>query len=198
MNVTWLFLCRRLADICVLIYFFCHFTSAVGATADPDPKDLIGLATNGPFYPSGWRQISSDGFGRSPYFLTTLRRSKAYVMLLERQVSKPKSGERIRAVVTDAIAVVNPTSYRRFSRICYLAGEEANKMRSNILAEVRFAKFCDMTTALVRRAWRINLQTGKFDPIQNTRGLTCEYGYVALGEPDSREGCPSYNWRSEK
>lgn len=180
-----------LITLCLTSAFAADKTSA----DKPAPKELIGLETNGPFFPSGWKQIGSDGFGRSPYILTTLRRDKTYAMLLERQLNEPKKGERIRAVVTDAIGVGNPTSYHRFSHLCYFPGEEATKTTSNILAEIGFTKYCDMKTTLIRRAWRINLETGKFDPLISTKGLTCEYGYVSLGEPDFREGCPTYSFR---
>jgi hypothetical protein len=160
-----------------------------------DPKDLIGIETYGPSYPSGWTQIGSDGFGASPYILTTLQRNKSYALLLKKQLNEPKGGGRIRSVVTDAIDVSNPTSYHRFSRLCYFHGEEATKTNSNIFAEVGFAKYCDMKTTLIRRAWQINLKTGKFDFLTTTKGLTCEYGFVSLGEPDFREVCPTYNWR---
>lgn len=101
----------------------------------------------------------------------------------------------MRVIVTDAIRVDNPTSNHKFSRLCYWPADEAKKTESNIFANVGFAKFCDMKTTLIRRAWKVNLQTGKFDPIPNTKGLVCEYGFVSLGEPDFREGCPTYNWR---
>lgn len=160
-----------------------------------DPKDLIGIETYGPSYPSDWAQIESSGFGSSPYILTTLQRNKDYALLLKRQLNKPRRGERIRSTVTDAIGITDPTNHHRFSRLCYFRGEEATKTSSNIFAEVRFVKSCDMKTVLIRRAWKINLETGKFDPLTTTKGLTCEYGLVSLGELDSREGCPTYNWR---
>ena len=31
-------------------------------SAKQNPEDLIGLETNGPVYPNGWKQIGSDGF----------------------------------------------------------------------------------------------------------------------------------------
>jgi hypothetical protein len=164
-------------------------------TERSDPKDLIGIETYGPSYPSGWTQIESSGFGSSPYILTTLQRDKEYALLLKKQLNKPKKGERIRSTVTDAIGVRNPTNHHRFSRLCYFSGEEATKTSSNIFAEVGFVRYCDMKTALIRRAWKINLETGKFDPLITTKGVTCEYGLVSLGELDSREGCPTYNWR---
>ncbi len=180
---------------CALLCLLPAFAIDKIAASKPDPTDLIGIETNGPFFPSGWKQVGSDGFGRSPYILTTLRRDKTYAMLLEKQLNEPKKNERIRTVVTDAIRVGNPTSYHRFSRLCYFSDTEATKTTSNILAEVGFVKYCDMKTTLIRRAWRINLETGKFDSLTSTKGLICEYGLVSLGEPDFREGCSSYNWR---
>lgn len=162
----------------------------------PTPKDLIGLEIKGPFYPWGWEQIGSSGFGSSPYILTTLKLSnkKIYAMLLKRQINKPKKGERIHSIVTDAIRVDNPTSYHRFARLCYLPDDEPNKLKSTIFADVGFAKYCDMKTIIVKRAWKVNLETGKFDAL-STKGLVCEFGLVSVGEPDFREGCPTYNWR---
>lgn len=155
-------------------------------------KALIGLEIVGTTYPNGWTQIGSDGFGSSPYTLSTLRNSKTYGLLLERKMAEPKKGERIHVVVTDAIRVNDPTNQLKFSRLCYFAGDESRKTESNIFANVGFAKFCDLKTTLIRRAWKVNLQTGKFDSIQNTKGLICEYGFVSIGDTDFREGCPTY------
>ena len=161
----------------------------------PNPAELIGLETIGPIYPNGWNQIGSDGFGSSEYMLTTLRNGNSYALLLKRQLNTPKAGERIHSVITDAIRVDNPTSQLKFSRLCYFSGDEAKKTESNIFANVGFARYCDMKTTLIRRAWKANLQTGKFDPIKDTKGLVCEYGFVSIGDTDFREGCPTYGLR---
>ncbi len=148
------------------------------------PTELIGLETNGPFYPDGWKQVASTGFGKSLVILTTLRRGKQYAMLLERQTNMPKPGERIRSVVTDAISLRNAISYHQTAHLCYAPGQEPSKTTANYLAEVGFAKYCDMKTTLIYRAWKINLQTGKFDVVPSTKGMVCEFGYISIGEPD--------------
>jgi hypothetical protein len=171
------------------------FAADKAAKISPDPGELIGLETIGPFYPFGWTQIGSDGFGSSPFMLSTLRNGNLYALLLQRQLNEPKRGDRIRAVVTDAIRVDNPTSQLKFSRLCYFAGDESKKTESNIFANVGFARYCDLKTTLIRRAWKANLQTGKFDEIKDTKGLICEYGFVSVGDTDFREGCPTYGLR---
>lgn len=192
----------RFNSICAILCTWVVALSTIPALAGdkavkqpPNPEDLVGLETIGPIYPYGWQQIGSDGFGSSQYILTTLRNGNFYALLLKRQLNAPKNGERILSAITDAIRVDNPTSELKFSRLCYFAGDEAKKTESNIFANVGFARYCDMKTTLIRRAWKANLQTGKFDPIKDTKGLICEYGFVSIGDTDFREGCPTYGLR---
>jgi hypothetical protein len=161
----------------------------------PRPVDLIGLEIVSPIYPSGWKLIGSDGFGTSPFVLNTLRNGETYGLTLEKLLAKPKKGEPIRVRITDAIRVDNPTSQLRFARLCYFSGDESKKTESNIFANVGFVRYCDLKTTLIRRAWKANLQTGKFDEIKDTKGLVCEYGFVSIGDTDFREGCPTYGLR---
>lgn len=174
-------------------------TVSIAYADGPDPRRLIGLEITGTSYPDSWKQIGSDGFGRSPIILTTLQNKskRSYALVLEKQLNIPRSGQKtktIQSIVTDAIAVKNPTSYHQFARRCYFENP-LDAEKNTIYAEVGFNHYCDMKTSLIRRAWQINLATGKFDPITNTHGLTCEFGLISIGEPDFREGCPTYNWR---
>lgn len=171
-------------------------TVSIAYAGGPDPRSLIGLEIAGVNYPNGWKQIGSDGFGSSSTILTTLKNGKHYAFTLERRTNLSKPGEKIkiiRSLVTDAILVSNPTSYHQFARRCYFDEKDAD--HGMIYAEVGFRRFCDMKTTLVKRAWRINVETGRFERIANTKGLTCEFGLISVGEPDFREGCPTYNWR---
>lgn len=159
------------------------------------PRDFVGIQLVGTNYPDGWKQIASDGFGRSPYIMTTITKGPRHILLLEKKVGETKINERLRVVVADAISVTNPTNPLKFARLCYFEGQEATKNEANILANVRFARYCDMKTRIIRRAWKINLEAGKFEPIQDTKKLICEYGFVSNGDTDFREGCPTYGLR---
>ena len=54
------------------------FATDKAAKIFPDPGELIGLETMGPFYPFSGTQIGSDGFGSSPFMLSTLRNGNVY------------------------------------------------------------------------------------------------------------------------
>lgn len=180
---------KHIFVLAILIFASTCYAVNNGSIKNPDPKKLIGQRIQGTAYPDGWRQIGSDGFGRSSYSFVTLQNGKTYALTIEKKLNEPKLGERIEAMVIDAILVDNPTSYFKFSRLCYYVGEESKKTESNIIANVGFARYCDRTTRNIKKAWRINLDTGKFDPIENKEKLTCEYGFVSLGEWDFRDNC---------
>lgn len=173
--------------------FFIGSFAVAEPSPPPNPADLIGREITGVSYPDGWKMVVSDGFGKSLYTFSVLKNGKRYAMLLKKKTNVPKPGERATNRVTDALAVTDPTNRHKFSHVCYF-NEKNYQEGESIYAEVGFARFCDMKTTLIKRAWRINLETGHFDKLPSTKGLTCGFGYVAAGEPDFREGCPTYNW----
>jgi hypothetical protein len=183
----------------LLVFVFFHtficttFSALAKPAAQPNPADLIGQEITGVSYPNGWVMVASDGYGKSPYIFSVLKNKKQYAILLKKKINKSKTGERTKSLVTDALLVADPTNYHKFSHVCYFS-EKNKREGESIYAEVGFARFCDMETKAIKRAWRVNLETGHFDQLPSTKNLSCGFGYVAAGEPDFRENCPTYSW----
>jgi hypothetical protein len=115
-------------------------------------------------------------------------------LVLQKQLYEPtKNGEKVPATITDAIALKRPNTYDSFSFYCYPFDVNPKIVKGySIFAEVRFAKRCDVTTKNIQRAWTMNLASGKFEKVNDTKNLICEYGYSLRGEPEFRSGCPGY------
>ena len=168
-------------------------SKSTNEVAASSPRKLVGLHTNSAFYPYGWKYRGPPPFHSPTHSQVMLKRGNRHALLLERKL--PRTSQLVEAVVTDAIEIDDPNDPLRVAHICYFEGSEADASRPSIIAEVRFARHCDMKTKLVTRAWRINLESEKFEPLSSTRGLICEYGTVSRGGFDFREQCPTYNFR---
>lgn len=170
---------------------------AQAKTPTPNIKDLIGMTngSNANEYPLGWRKLNDCTYGRSLILCSMLKNEKQEGMILQKKSYQSKTiGESVPALITDAVALTRPDTYESLAFFCYPKQSDPNKTESfEIFAEVRFAKRCDVKTALIHRAWRMNLSTGKFEQISNTKDLVCEYGYRFRGEPEFRRGCPGYS-----
>ena len=170
---------------------------ALGKTMPPDIRDLIGMTngSNTSKYPLGWIRTGDCTYGRSLVICSMLKNGDQQGLILQRQSYEPKrNGENVPAIITDAMKVFKPNSYDHLAFYCYFEGEELSNYDSfKIFSEVRFPKRCDIKTKTIIHAWTMNLETGKFERVSNTKGLLCEYGYTLRGEPEFRNGCPGYS-----
>lgn len=163
----------------------------------PNIKDLVGMTngSNTDEYPLKWRKLGGCTYGRSLILCSMLKNGKQEGMILQKLSREPKKiGESVPALITDAIAIKHPRDYDNLAFYCYPKQSDPNKTEAfEIFAEVRFAKRCDVKTTLIQRAWTMNLSTGKFEQVSNTKDLVCEYGLTFRGEPEFRSGCPGYS-----
>lgn len=169
---------------------------AIGKTVQPDIRDLIGAQVVGTNqYPLGWQNLNDCSYGRSLILCSMLKNGDKQGLILQKQSYEPrKKGEKVPATITDAIELKRPNTYDNFAFYCYPLDADPKVIKGySIFAEVRFAKRCDVTTKIIQRAWIMNLDSGKFERVNNTSNLICEYGYALRGEPEFRSDCPGYS-----
>jgi hypothetical protein len=186
----------RLLIAAIPIGLSTSFTApALGKTMPPDIRDLIGAQVVGTTqYPFGWQNLNDCSYGRSLILCSMLKNGNKQGLILQKQSYEPrKKGEKVPATITDVIELKRPNTYDNFAFYCYPLDADPKVIKGySVFAEVRFAKRCDVTTKIIQRAWTMNLDSGKFEKVNDTKNLICEYGYSLRGEPEFRSGCPGY------
>ncbi len=186
----------RLSIAAISIGLSPSFTApALGKTVQPDIRDLIGAQVVGTTqYPLGWTLVGDCSSTESLIICSKIKNKNLEGVVAIKRVYQPnKPGDKVPGIITDATALRRPNTYDSFSFYCYPLDADPKTVKGySIFAEVRFAKRCDVTTKIIQRAWTMNLVSGKFEIVSDTKNLICEYGYSLRGEPEFRSSCPGY------